>query len=116
MIVYFYDAITSDRSYHTGMSAHDTLTKSYSWRGRDFQPLLVEQFIQCMGISPIGSVVELSNGSIGVVVSINRARRLKPKVAMVLNPDKTPYAPSKVIELMHQDTTGGGRGLEIRKG
>ena len=114
-IVDCYDAITSDRSYHTGMSAHDALTKMYSWRGRDFQPLLVEQFIQCMGIYPIGSVVELNNGSIGVVVSINRARRLKPKVAMVLNPDKTPYAPSKVIDLMHQDTTGGGRGLEIRK-
>ena len=114
-IVDCYDAITSDRSYHAGMSAHDALTKMYSWRGRDFQPLLVEQFIQCMGIYPIGSVVELNNGSIGVVVSINRARRLKPKVAMVLNPDKTPYTPSKVIDLMHQDTTGGGRGLEIRK-
>src|SRR4030067_43516 len=115
MIVYFYDAITSDRSYHTGRSAHDALTKMYSWRGRDFQPRLLEQFIQCMGIYPIGSVVELNNGSIGVVVSINRARRLKPKVAMVLNPDKTPYTPSKVIDLMHQDTTGGGRAPEIRR-
>ena len=114
-IVDCYDAITSDRSYHTGMSAHDALTKMYSWRGRDFQPLMVEQFIQCMGIYPIGSVVELSNGSIGVVISINRARRLKPKVALVLNSDKTPFAPTKVIDLMHETVEDGSQGLEIRK-
>ena len=110
-----YDAITSDRSYHAGLSAHDALTKMYSWRGRDFQPLLVEQFIQCMGIYPIGSVVELNNGSIGVVVSINRTRRLRPKVAMVLNADKTPFSPAKVIDLMHEGSEGVHRGLEIRK-
>jgi len=114
-IVDCYDAITSDRSYHSGMSAHDALTKMYSWRGRDFQPLMVEQFIQCMGIYPIGSVVELSNGSIGVVISINRARRLKPKVALVLNSDKTPFAPTKVIDLMHETVEDGSQGLEIRK-
>lgn len=114
-IVDCYDAITSDRSYHKGMSAHDALKKMYSWRDRDFQPLLVEQFIQCMGIYPIGSVVEFNDGSIGVVVSINRARRLKPKVAMVLNADKTPFTPVKVIDLMHQGLEDGVRGLEIRK-
>ncbi|MCR4347204.1 MAG: HD-GYP domain-containing protein [Sulfuricaulis sp.] len=114
-IVDCYDAITSDRSYHAGLSAHEALTKMYSWRGRDFQPLLVEQFIQCMGIYPIGSVVELSNGSIGVVVSINRARRLRPKVAMVLNSDKTPFTPSRVIDLMEYANEKSSSKLEIRK-
>ncbi len=114
-IVDCYDAITSDRSYHIGMSAHDALTKMYSWRGRDFQPLLVEQFIQCMGIYPIGSVVELNNGSIGVVVSINRARRLRPKVAMVLNADKTPFTPSRVVDLMDYANEKSSSKLEIRK-
>jgi len=114
-IVDCYDAITSDRSYHTGMSAHDALKKMYSWRGRDFQPLLVEQFIQCMGIYPIGSVVELNTGGVGVVISINRKRRLKPKVALVLSPDKTPLSPVKVIDLMHQAGESRGHEVEIRK-
>ena len=114
-IVDCYDAITSDRCYHVGMSAHDALNKMYSWRGKDFQPLLVEQFIQCMGIYPIGSVVELSTGSIGVVISVNRLRRLKPRVALVLNPDKTPFQPVKVIDLMEQALEGPGREVEIRK-
>ncbi len=113
-IVDCYDAITSDRSYHTGMSAHDALKKMYSWRGRDFQPLLVEQFIQCMGIYPIGSVVELNTGGVGVVISINRKRRLKPKVALVLAPDKTPLSPVRVIDLM-QEADGPGHKTEIRR-
>jgi len=114
-IVDCYDAITSDRSYHTGMSAHDALKKMYSWRGRDFQPLLVEQFIQCMGIYPIGSVVELNTGGVGVVISINRKRRLKPKVALVLSPDKMPLSAVKVIDLMHQAAESTGHEVEIRK-
>jgi len=114
-IVDCYDAITSDRSYHAGLSAHDTLKKMYSWRGRDFQPVLVEQFIQCMGIYPIGSVVELSNGAIGVVTSINRTRRLKPKLALVLNPDKTPFTPARVIDLSHPEIDIPGQALEIRR-
>jgi putative nucleotidyltransferase with HDIG domain len=114
-IVDCYDAITSDRCYHVGMSAHDALKKMYSWRGKDFQPLLVEQFIQCMGIYPIGSVVEMNTGSIGVVISVNRQRRLKPKVALVLNADKTPFLPVKVIDLMYQAAEGSGREVEIRK-
>ena len=114
-IVDCYDAITSDRSYHDGMSAHDALKKMYSWRGTDFHPQLIEQFIQCMGIYPIGSVVELSTGGVGVVVSINRKRRLKPKVALVLNSDKTPFTAPKVIDLMHQPFEGPGKEVEIRR-
>jgi hypothetical protein len=75
---------------------------------------MIEQFIQCMGIYPIGSVVELNNGSVGVVISINRKRRLKPKVALVLKPDKTPLPAAKVIDLMtHPDIRN--RDMEIRR-
>lgn len=113
-IVDCYDAITSDRSYHTGMSAHDALKKMYSWRGKDFQPVMIEQFIQCMGIYPIGSVVELNNGCIGVVISVNRERRLLPKVALVLNADKTLFSPAKVIDLK-EFSEKRNKDMEIRK-
>jgi pantoate kinase len=58
--------------------------------------------------------VELSTGSIGVVISINRARRLKPKVALVLTADKTPYSYKIVTDLMaHRD--GQGREIKISR-
>ncbi len=62
-IVDCYDAITSDRAYHAGLSAYEALGKMYEWRRKDFHPRLVEQFIQCLGIFPIGSVVELNTGA-----------------------------------------------------
>jgi len=109
-----YDAITSDRVYHSGVSAHEALGRLYGWRNINFHEQLVEQFIQCMGIYPIGSIVELNTGSVGVVVATNRLRRLKPRVALVLNSDKTPFATRKIIDL-HQESEGTGSVLEIRK-
>jgi HD-GYP domain-containing protein (c-di-GMP phosphodiesterase class II) len=110
-IVDCYDALTSDRVYHDGMSAYDTLSMLYAARRKDFHPQLVEQFIQCMGIYPIGSVVELNTGAVAVVITVNRRRRLRPQVALVLNPEKKPYTPSKIVDLMHAE----GQDLEIRK-
>ncbi len=111
-IVDCYDAISSDRAYHTGMSAHAALKKMYEWRNRDFHPGLVEQFIQCMGIYPIGSVVELNTGEIGVVVTMNRVRRLKPRVALVLQADYYPVPDATTVDLMDY-TTRDGRPCEI---
>lgn len=113
-IVDVYDAITSDRIYQEGISALDALKKLYEWRGRDFHPQLVEQFIQCVGIFPIGSVVVLNTDEIGVVRTLNREQRLKPQVVLVLKPDKTRYTALRAVDLA-RDTTPLGRPYEIAK-
>ena len=106
-IVDVYDAVTSDRIYGTALSAEDALKSMYEWRSKDFQPQLIEEFIRCMGIFPIGSLVELSNGTVGVVITINRARRLKPKVALVLTATKAPYSQHVITDLVdHKDVLG----------
>src|SRR3989344_4595040 len=102
-----YDAISSDRAYRDGMSAHAALKEMYECRGNDFHPGLVEQFIQCMGIYPIGSVVELNTGEIGVVVTMNRVRRLKPRVALVLQPDFYPVPGARTVDLADYKTRDG---------
>lgn len=102
-IVDVYDAITSDRCYHDGMAPTEALTRMYEWRVRDFDPQLLEQFIQCIGIYPIGSLVELTSGEVGVVISVNSQLRLRPKVALVLDADKSPYFPSRVLDLATLD-------------
>ena len=113
-IVDSYDALTSDRPYRLGISSHTALKKMYEWRGRDFHPHLVEQFIQSIGIYPIGSVVELNTGEIGVVVTMNRQRRLKPRVAAVLKRNYTPYAVPRMLDLT-QCRTEDNRPCEIER-
>lgn len=101
-----YDAITSDRGYDQGMSAEDALKSMYEWRHKDFKPKFVEEFIKCMGVFPIGSLVELSTGAVGVVITVNRARRLRPKVALVLTTEKTPLSRDVITDLSDHHVHG----------
>ncbi len=111
-IVDFYDAVTSDRCYRKGIPAHVMLREMYKLRGQAFDPHLVEQFIQCIGVYPIGSVVELNSGDIGVVTNINRERRLKPKIRLILKPDHKPYIAAKIIDLT-KDRSEKGKLFDI---
>ncbi len=113
-IIDCYDALTSDRPYADAVSSYTALKKVYELRGHYFEPKLAEQFIQCMGVYPIGSVVELSTGDIGVVLSVNRTRRLRPRVRLVLRSDKSVYRPPLVINLTEHSTTEG-RPSEIER-
>lgn len=113
-IVDVYDAVTSERTYGDPMSAEEALKKMYEWRDKDFSGELIEEFIRCMGIFPIGSLVELSTGAIGVVVTINRARRLKPKVALVLTADKTPLGHKSIVDLA-DPALGGEDEVKIKR-
>ena len=113
-IVDTYDAITSDRSYHLSLSAADALKIIYEGRQKAYHPGLTEQFIQCMGIFPIGSIVELSTGSIGVVITANRTRRLRPRVALILSPEKKPYTPANILDLMTVTHDASGKPIEIK--
>lgn len=106
-IVDFYDALTSDRSYRDATPAHLVLRDLYKARDKLFKGELIEQFIQCIGVYPIGSVVEMNTGDVGVVININRARRLRPKVALVLHPDSKPYLPTKMIDLTRDNSPNG---------
>lgn len=113
-IVDCYDALTSDRPYRSAISAHNALKKMYTWRDSHFESLSVEQFIQCIGIYPIGSLVELTTGHVGVVLSQNRRRSLRPKVILVLNRERKRYTTPVVVDLMEQMRDEAGTQWEIR--
>jgi putative nucleotidyltransferase with HDIG domain len=77
-----YDAMTTDRPYQKGMSPTRALNKIYGWAGTHFHPIYVRKFIQCVGIYPIGTVVQLDTGEVGVVIRQNRGELLRPWVRL----------------------------------
>ena len=98
-IVDVYDAITSDRVYHHGMNTLDALKNLFRWRENDLDAELVERFIQCLGIYPVGSLVELNTGEVGIVLSVSQGRKLAPVVMLVCDRDKNVVTPPRILDL-----------------
>ena len=103
-----YDAITSDRPYASAISPHEAIRRLYDWSPRDFQEELVELFIQCLGVYPTGSLVQLNTGQVGVVIQQSRVRHLRPKVMLVLDENKVAYRRAPVLDLMDDTETDDG--------
>ncbi len=114
-IVDCYDAISSNRSYARAISPAEAVRKLYEWRDVDFHAALVEVFIQALGIYPAGSMVELSTGEVGVVMSEYRARRLRPKVMVILDKDKRLLAEFPTIDLYQITQNEDGEAISIKQ-
>jgi HD-GYP domain-containing protein (c-di-GMP phosphodiesterase class II) len=112
-IVDCYDAITSRRPYAAPMSPSHAVKQLYAWRDIDFDAELVEEFIQAIGIYPAGTLVELSNGEVGVATAGYRTRRLRPQLLMVLDRDKKPHASPRPLDLLTVTHDQDGKPLEI---
>ncbi|ARN76507.1 metal-dependent phosphohydrolase [Oceanicoccus sagamiensis] len=93
-----YDAITSDRIYKQGRSSLDALKIMYQNKGTKFDHKLVGEFISCIGLYPPGSIVELKNGQVGIVISTNYRHRHLPKVLLLRDENKMPK-PESVLDL-----------------
>ena len=84
-----YAAVTKPRPYAEVISPHQALQMLSSWSGSQFQADMVEQFIQSIGVFPVGSMVELSTGEVAVVVTHSKYKRLRPVVLVLTEADKT---------------------------
>ncbi|GAB2494949.1 HD-GYP domain-containing protein [Arenimonas alkanexedens] len=108
-IIDSYDAICSDRPHAKGTSRHAALQTIYRAGETLYQGEVVEQFLQCLCVYPTGSLVELSSGEVGIVLAQNQARRLRPRVMLLLDADKRSYSPYRDIDLMAVEHQAGGR-------
>ena len=115
-IIDCYDAMTSNRSYSSAKSPYSTLQDIYNWRGTSFQPELVEQFLQCMGVYPTGSIIEMNNGEVGIVIEQNSTQRMRPKIMLLLDEDKNHLLEYKTIDLTKQFEDSTGYPLNILRG
>lgn len=98
-IVDVFDAITSDRCYKDAFQPQHALNELYNMAPDEMDQELIESFIKCIGIYPVGSIVSLSTGHTGVVVKLNELNRLKPIVGLVLNRKHEPYEKIKFLNL-----------------
>jgi putative nucleotidyltransferase with HDIG domain len=110
-IVDIYDALSSERCYKVAMSPHVALRKLLEWSQSYLNRDLVEKFIAHVGIYPIGTLVRLKSGYIGVVIDHGEKGLLTPVVRAVCHAvERRPIKPF-VIDLAVQRQAGNGHDI-----
>ena len=86
-----YDAVTSDRPYRKALLPHEAYELMLFNGSQHFDPMILPLFLQRIAIYPVGTVVRLNNGDIGVVTSVPPEMPLRPTLRLILDKNRRLY-------------------------
>lgn len=98
-----YDALTADRVYKSGMSSQRAFSILMSDAPTRLDQSLVQQFIKCLGVYPVGSLVLLSNDRLAMVLE-QKDSPLTPRVKVFYSVRNNHYLTPKDIDLSSDKT------------
>lgn len=111
-----YEVITSPRpEREVPLSAIEAMSELNALRGTMFMGSVIDEFIRALGVYPVGSLVELSNGDVAIVQQQHEDRRLKPIVQRVVRPGGRRYHWRRMLDLRAAERNGGPRAVRIVK-
>ncbi|WP_412706354.1 Cyclic di-GMP phosphodiesterase response regulator RpfG [Aeromonas rivipollensis] len=108
-IVDVYDAVTADRVYKQGMQPTQAFRILLKGINQHFDAELVTKFIKCMGVYPVGTLVQLSNQRLAVVMQRNEQQPLKPVVKVIYHTTQRHYLEVQWLDLARN---GGQESIE----
>lgn len=99
-----YDAITSNRPYKQGWCPSESLRKMAEWEGH-FDKNIFQAFVKCIGIYPVGTLVRMKSGRLGVVVEQQTGKSLlSPKVKVFFSSKSDSYIMPQLLDLADPGT------------
>ncbi|GAA6206022.1 MULTISPECIES: HD-GYP domain-containing protein [Thalassotalea] len=101
-IVDVYDAMTADKPYKKAMLPQAVFRHLLNEK-KKFDADIVQQFIKYLGIHPVGSLVELSNEKIAIVIEGNRTDPLKPKIKVIYSLKLNSYTKPVEFDLTQEE-------------
>ncbi len=82
VIANYYDEMCNPVNMADAVTPHEALSLMFAKLRSKFDPRLLQVFIRCLGVFPPGTIVQLSNGVIGMVTTVNAAKPMKPMVIL----------------------------------
>ncbi|GAA4011555.1 HD-GYP domain-containing protein [Actimicrobium antarcticum] len=100
-----YDAITSNRPYKQGWCPSESLSKMAEWSKGHFDEVVFQAFVRSIGIYPVGTLVRLESGRLGVVVEQQESKSLlKPKVRVFFSSKAMSHIKPELLDLANPAT------------
>ena len=108
-IVDVFDAITSHRIYRSeAISPDQALSMMSESAGKDFDPILLKAFINMLGVYPVGTLVELNTGEIGLVSeNPEQSDGMHPLVTILIPAGEKGYTRGETVDLSERETSDG---------
>ena len=112
-IIDAYDAITSDRPHKEGKSPSYAFKILNNYKGVKFDEYLVSEFVKWMGVMPVGSLVEMATGEVGIVLKNCLQQKLRPKVLLVTD-ERKKQGFQKIVDLSQMDLHASGQEYRVK--
>ena len=100
-----YDAITSNRPYKAGWDPAESIKKMTEWCTGHFDARIFQAFVKSIGIYPVGSLVRMSSGRLGVVTEQSERSLLTPRIKVFFSSSSMTHIPPEVIDLARPGVT-----------
>jgi HD-GYP domain-containing protein (c-di-GMP phosphodiesterase class II) len=111
-----YAAMVNPRPYAPAYAPYEAMKQLFAEsQSRWFAPL-VEQFVQAIGIFPVGSLVELSTGEVAIVVQHNPYRRLEPLILILTDSGKVTLPAPRELDMLKHNFSVAPEVLRISTG
>ena len=94
-----YDAITSNRPYKSGWDPAESLRKMAEWSNGHFDPSIFQAFVKSLGIYPIGSLIRLNSGRLGIVIEQAAKSLLTPRIKVFYSTRSQARIRPEIIDL-----------------
>jgi len=97
-IVNTYDNLCNQPNVADSVSPYEALSQMFAQQRQYFDAGPLTTFIHCMGVYPPGTIVRLSDDTLGMVVSVNASKPLRPSI-LIYDP-AVPKSEAIIIDLM----------------